>query len=194
MNGGGTGGGSGRGKGEDDSGLWERVAREIAPLPGKKRRKLAKAVEIKPKPAKPEKKVAAASPAKPSKPAPLKPLPVLSHRHAPGLDARSFDKLKRGERAIEARLDLHGFTLEAAHDALIRFIENGAARDLRTLLVITGKGGRGMEDGMPRASLRESVPRWLNEPRLRKHLLAFTPAQAKHGGGGALYVLLKRKR
>ena len=189
-----TGGGNSRGRNEDDSSLWERVAKEIAPLPGKKRRKLAKAVAVKPKPAKSEKKTAAAIPAKPIKPAAPKPLPSLSPGHAPGLDARSFDKLKRGQRAIDARLDLHGFTLEAAHDALIRFVANAAARDLRTLLVITGKGGRGMEDGMPRASLRESVPRWLNEPNLRKHLLAFTPAQAKHGGGGALYVLLKRKR
>ncbi len=189
-----TGGGNSRGKGADDSSLWERVAREIAPLPGKKRRKLAKAVAIKPKTAKPEKKTPAALLAKPVKPAAPKPLPSLSPSYAPGLDARSFDKLKRGQRAIEARLDLHGFTLDAAHDALIRFIENGAARDLRALLVITGKGGRGSEDGMPRASLRESVPRWLNEPNLRKHLLAFTPAHAKHGGGGALYVLLKRKR
>ena len=189
-----AGGGNNRGKNEDDSSLWERVAREIAPLPRKKRRKLAKAVSVKPKTAKPEKKISAALPAKPAKPAAPKPLPSLSPSHAPGLDARSFDKLKRGQRAIDARLDLHGLTLEAAHGALIRFIENGVVHDLRALLVITGKGGRGMEDGMPRASLRESVPRWLNEPRLRKHLLAFTPAQAKHGGGGALYVLLKRKR
>ena len=188
-----TSGGNSRGKSEDDSSLWERVAREIAPLPRKKRRKLAKAVATKLKPAKPEKEIAAPL-AKPVKPAAPKPLPSLSPNQAPGLDARSFEKLKRGQRAIDARLDLHGFTLEAAHDALIRFIDNAAARDLRTLLVITGKGGREMEDGMPRASLRESVPRWLNEPILRKHLLAFTPAQAKHGGAGALYVLLKRKR
>jgi DNA-nicking Smr family endonuclease len=184
---------AGKGKNEDDVRLWERIAREIAPLPAKTRRKptkVAKAEAVRPAPQKPTKTAKPAVLPKPIKPA----LPVLSGVHAPGLDARSFDKLKRGQRPIDARLDLHGLTLMAAHRALIRFIEDGAAGDLRTLLVITGKGGRRNEDGMPRSSLRDSVPRWLNEPGLRKHLLAFSQAQAKHGGAGALYALLKRKR
>ena len=42
--------------------------------------------------------------------------------------------------------------------------------------------------------LREAVPRWLNEPPLRPRIIAFTQAQPKDGGHGALYVLLKRPR
>jgi DNA-nicking Smr family endonuclease len=42
--------------------------------------------------------------------------------------------------------------------------------------------------------LREAVPRWLNEPPLRPRVIAFTYAQPKDGGHGALYVLLKRPR
>jgi len=58
------------------------------------------------------------------------------------------------------------------------------------VLVITGKGGRTSGDGV----LRAAVPRWLNEAPNRTRLLAFTPAQPKHGGAGALYLLLRRRR
>ncbi len=175
-----------------DAALWHRVAESVAPLPKRAKRKAIK-IEIDVI-ASPEKAV---KPAKPSKapPAPIKPapLPELSHSHAPGLDAASHEKLKRGRMKIEARLDLHGHTLEAAHKVLAEFVGRCGERGLRTLLVITGKGGKG-DEGEPRATLRQSVPRWLNEPTLRKRVLAFAQAQPRHGGAGALYVLLKRKR
>ncbi len=60
----------------------------------------------------------------------------------------------------------------------------------RMVLVITGKGITASKSGV----LKESVPRWLNEPSLRRHVLAFDYAEPQHGGEGALYVLLKRKK
>ena len=42
--------------------------------------------------------------------------------------------------------------------------------------------------------LKDAVPRWLNEPALREHILAFNHAQPRHGGTGALYILLRRTR
>ena len=54
------------------------------------------------------------------------------------------------------------------------------------MLVITGRGVAG--GGV----LRSAVPRWLDEPGIRRHVLAITPAQPRDGGGGALYVLLRR--
>ena len=62
--------------------------------------------------------------------------------------------------------------------------------DLRCVLVITGRG-RVSEDG---GVLRTEVPRWLNQPPNRARVLAITEAQPKHGGHGALYVLLKKGR
>jgi DNA-nicking Smr family endonuclease len=38
------------------------------------------------------------------------------------------------------------------------------------------------------------VPRWLEEAPLRRHILATAPAQPGHGGAGALYLLLRRRR
>ena len=51
--------------------------------------------------------------------------------------------------------------------------------------------GKGLESG---GTLRHMVPRWLNESATREHIVAFSPAQARHGGAGALYVLLRRRR
>jgi DNA-nicking Smr family endonuclease len=186
-----------RGKTPDDATLWQRVAEGIAPLPAKAKRKTAKIARPAP-PAKPEQPAKPVKPVKaklpPAKPAPP-PLPPLAHGLAPGLDAASLERLRRGKMPIEAKLDLHGFTLEAAHKALADFVARSAERERRALLVITGKGGRAAGDGeTPRGTLRESVPRWLNEPALRSKILAFAQAQPKHGGAGALYVLLKRKR
>jgi DNA-nicking Smr family endonuclease len=101
-----------------------------------------------------------------------------------GLDRRTAERLRRGELPIEARLDLHGLTQEEAHAALGRFLGRAHGAGQRCLLVITGKG----------AVLREAVPRWLAEGETRARILASSPAQPRHGGGGALYVLLRRIR
>lgn len=92
-------------------------------------------------------------------------------------------------------------TQDKAHRALADFIARAAHDGLRCVLVITGKGLRklgGEEDGRIRADdlgiLRNAVPRWLNESPTRARILAFGAAQPKDGGGGALYVLLRRGR
>lgn len=104
------------------------------------------------------------------------------------IDRRTLTRIKRGEVAIDVRLDLHGLTQEAAHRALARFIATSAADGARLALVITGKGRGG--EGV----LRTAVPRWLAEPAMRSRILAVTPAAANHGGAGALYILLRRSR
>lgn len=92
---------------------------------------------------------------------------------------------------IDGRLDLHGLTQSEAHDALVATVRSGVAQGRRCILVITGRGDWG---GTERGVLRRMVPRWLNEPTVRPHVLAFTEAQPRDGGGGALYLLLRRRR
>jgi DNA-nicking Smr family endonuclease len=115
-----------------------------------------------------------------------------------GLDKRSAERLRRGQMAIDARIDLHGMTQDEAHRALLGLIDRAERGGLRCLLVITGKGIRRVEghDFRPESIgvLRQAVPRWLAEPNLRPRILAVAPAQPKHGGSGALYVLLRRRR
>jgi DNA-nicking Smr family endonuclease len=105
-----------------------------------------------------------------------------------GIDRRSWLRLKRGQVVIEQTVDLHGLTQEQAHDRLGRFLTDAQRTGLRCVLVVTGKGL--LHGGV----LRHMVPRWLNEGANRERVLAFAPAQPKHGGAGALYLLIRRAR
>jgi DNA-nicking Smr family endonuclease len=113
------------------------------------------------------------------------------------MDRREYKRLKRGKRDPEARLDLHGMTMDRAHPALTRFILSAQASGHRLVLVITGKG-RGDDDGgaipNPKGVLRHKVPAWLGLPPLAQAVLQITPAHQRHGGGGAYYVYLRRGR
>jgi DNA-nicking Smr family endonuclease len=118
---------------------------------------------------------------------------------AVGIDRRTEEKLRQGKFPIEGRLDLHGHTQDQAHNELIQFIERGFEQGKRCLLVITGKGsGGGREEGgwfeSETGVLRGEVPRWLTEWQLAGKVIKFTQAQPKHGGEGALYVYLRRKK
>ena len=105
------------------------------------------------------------------------------------------DRFRQGRLEIDGKVDLHGRTQAEAHDALHAFIHRAHRAGKRCLLVITGKGGvKTLGGEATRGILRQSVPRWLNEPGLRRFILAFDHARPQHGGEGALYVLLKRER
>ena len=140
-------------------------------------------------PTKPSEKQAI-SPPVPELPAaassPPQPQPALD-RFA-GIDRANAERLKRGKHPVEARLDLHGMTQDEAHRALAVFIRGARAGGKRCVLVITGRGRAG--GGV----LRGAVPRWLDEPEIRPHLLAIATAQPRDGGAGALYVMLRRTR
>lgn len=117
-----------------------------------------------------------------------------------GVDKRTAQRLQRGQMSIEARLDLHGRQQTAAHRELTAFINASHAVGRRCVLIITGKGAPRADDLdeiMPdrqRGVLKRQVPLWLSEPGLREKVLSVQPAQRQHGGDGALYVLLRRRR
>jgi DNA-nicking Smr family endonuclease len=89
---------------------------------------------------------------------------------------------------IEGTIDLHGMTQVEAYRSLHHFLAVSQERGRRCILVITGKGSH--SEGV----LRAAVPHWLNLPASRGLVLAFAYATPAHGGVGALYVLLKRRR
>jgi DNA-nicking Smr family endonuclease len=178
-----------------DTELWRAALRDVKPL--RKRQLPAKPAPVTPTPA-----AAAPPPSAAAQPAPrsVKPSPLLpiTDLRAPGLDKASAERLKRGRYPIEARIDLHGMRQDDAHRTLGDFLARSARGGLRCVLVITGKGLRRLGDDMPGSSqlgiLRNAVPRWLNEAPNRARILAFGTAQPQDGGGGALYVLLRRAR
>ncbi|MFD2261731.1 Smr/MutS family protein [Lacibacterium aquatile] len=140
------------------------------------------------------------NPPQPPAPAKKKPKPKpLVPGEMVDIDASTSKRFAKGNMAIDARLDLHGMGAEAAYLALRGFITGEYTRGSRCLLVITGKGGGGPKPwidrlGEDRGILRRSLPHWLNEPATRARVLAVTAAKGHHGGAGAFYILLKRRR
>lgn len=113
------------------------------------------------------------------------------------MDRKTFVQMKRGKLKPEGKLDLHGMTLDRAHPALTRFILAAQAQGKRLVLVVTGKG-KDRDDNGPipvrLGVLRHQVPHWLATPPLSSVVLQISQANARHGGGGAFYVYLRRHR
>jgi DNA-nicking Smr family endonuclease len=182
-----TGGGGRRGRrltGEDLE-LWEGVIRSVKPMRARKR--LISTDEA-PPPAKPAGKSAGAPAVMPVQSPPSKAPPAI----AP-LEKRLKQKIARGSRFIDARLDLHGHSQAEAHDVLYRFLRRVQSRGGRLALVITGKGGRA-SGGRGEGVLKRSVPMWLALPEFRELVIGFDTAAIPHGGEGALYVRVRRAR
>src|SRR5690606_33391943 len=96
----------------------------------------------------------------------------------------SFDKLKRGQTNITARLDLHGYTVDNAFGAVYDFIRKCHRNHQRSVIIITGKSGR----------IKQEFPRWINFPEIADMVLSFTTATLRDGGSGAYYVQLTKIR
>jgi DNA-nicking Smr family endonuclease len=113
------------------------------------------------------------------------------------MDAKTLARMKRGKSIPEARIDLHGMILADAHAALTAFILRSHAEGKRLVLVITGKG-RVADDSDPIPTrtgvIKHQLPHWLASPPLRSHVLQVTEAHQRHGGSGAFYVYLSRRR
>ncbi len=103
-----------------------------------------------------------------------------------GVQTRQLNKLRRGQMPIEAELDLHGMSLAQARPALVKFIDQCQQHQRRHVVVVHGKGPPGHHSP---PKMKNSVNNWL---RQIPAVLAFHSCQAKDGGTGAVYVLLKK--
>jgi DNA-nicking Smr family endonuclease len=104
----------------------------------------------------------------------------------PGVQHSVMRRLRRGEYAIEAQLDLHGQTVAQARTSVNRFLYECRTLGVRCVRIIHGKG-RGSEGRLP--VLKGKLNVWL---RRKDEVLAFCPAKPTDGGAGAAYVLLRR--
>ena len=105
-------------------------------------------------------------------------------------------QISRGQRNVDAVLDLHGFRQGEAHGALLRFIHRAQGDGAALVLVVTGKGGAGEGSfaSSERGVLRRLVPHWLSEPSLRPCVTGWEEAPRTKGGSGALLVRIRRAR
>lgn len=203
---------------DEESTLWERVARSarrLHPEPNRAADTRAGPVPDPGAPVPPRPRKVIAKPPPKASPLPMPPPPPVrasrlnldlaesvsqSLARAPvQMDRNAHMRMMRGKLAPEGRIDLHGMTLAQAHPALIGFILNAHARGLRLVLVITGKGRSRPDDdfgAIPRraGALKHEVPQWLRSGPLRGAVLEIREAHRSHGGTGAYYVYLRKRR
>ncbi len=172
----------------DERRLWAHVLRGVSPLKGKVHPPEPEPEPSAPAPA-PRSAVPVPVPPAPSRPSRL-PLPPLA-----GVERKVLTGLRRGQRRVDAVIDLHGMRQAEAHGALLSFLYRSQAAGHQVVLVVTGKGGAATDSLFEeRGVLRRVVPHWLRLPDVRPLVLGFDEAAGHHGGSGALYVRLRRRR
>jgi DNA-nicking Smr family endonuclease len=161
----------------DERALWRRVVESVRPIHDGPVAK-AEAAPAAPKPT-------TAIPAPP---------PAAARKATPGttLDGSWDRRLSRGLVQPDATLDLHGHNLATAYALLDDRLGRAIASGARLLLLITGKPRA--EDGGKRGAIRAAVGDWLAASRHAGDIAAVRNANPRHGGAGALYIVLRRKR
>ena len=157
--------GRGRLLSEEDKTLWRHVSKTIRPLSAPK----------------------TAHKSAPHLHLPLAPAPVLHHSRE-DVQIRADKKVRRGQVQIDYTIDLHDMTRDAAFASLKRRLSLAHECKNRTILIITGKGAN------LQGVLRQSLHGWLNDPSIRPIISSISPAHIRHGGTGAFYVFLKRRK
>jgi len=166
----------------DEAELWQRVTATIRPLSREAVEALdfASAPTEAPRPAKPRTTLARRPVIPATKPAP-------SNTLDGGWDRR----LKAGTISPDRTLDLHGHNLDAAYGAIDLALERSIASGERVLLLITGHARAG-EPPVQRGRIRAAVHDWLAASRHAPRIAAVRAAHRRHGGGGSLYIILRR--
>ncbi len=178
----------------EETALWAHVTRSVNPLRGRVRPPESVPAPRAELPAMPlssdpvPSSVPKSSPNSPAKPRPPPLAPI---------ERKLRQRVARGQRAIDATIDLHGMRQAEAHGALLSFIHRAHRQGAAMVLVVTGKGERDMAaiaSDRERGVLRRLVPHWLSDPSIRRCVLGFEEAPLGHGGSGALYVRIRRLR
>ncbi len=189
-----------RGLSREEAELWSRVARTVRPLVKRVQPAANEAGNALPPQSTPPKfhkipralppQVAASLPrltAEERKPRPL-------DRH--GLDGSWERKLAKAEISPDFTLDLHGHSLDAAHARLEHGLMQAVTMGARLVLVITGKPRpvEAADRGGRRGAIRAKLLDWLAHGSHASRIAAVRGAHPRHGGAGAVYVVLKRVR
>ena len=99
----------------------------------------------------------------------------------------SFKNIKKKKIEPDISLDLHGYTLFSAKLLLQKFIADCYEKNIRNVLIITGKGQNN------KGALKEEVPKWLNDKSYNHYVVNFDVAPSQFGGEGALLVRIKNR-
>jgi DNA-nicking Smr family endonuclease len=171
----------------DEQALWDRVVASVRPLRPPAAPVLPVVAAPQPAPAAPTAPPRRAAPPKPAT-SPPPPAPGVT------LDGSWDRRLGRGLVQPDATVDLHGHNLGTAYALLDERLERAVAEGSRLLLLITGKPPTDDRRPVGRGAIRAAVGDWLHASRHAAAIAAVRNAHPRHGGAGALYIVLRRKR
>lgn len=177
----------------DEAALWAKVMATVRPIAPRPVRVPQLAPVPAPSPAPSVRKPAGRVPPLPAPPSPRAATRPMAQDAT--LDGGWDRRLGRGAVAPDATVDLHGHSLSSAHGLLDAALDRAIARGDRVVLLITGKPPR-PESERPhaRGAIRAAVHDWLHASRHADAIAAVRGAHPRHGGTGALYIVLRRTR
>ena len=171
----------------DEALLWAKVTASIRPLSRTVVKKAAAGVE----PLQVSQTPASLDFARDERKAVARPAPPPQTRLGTTLDGSWDRKLGKGAISPDRILDLHGHNLDAAWHAIDRALEEAIEGGDRVLLLVTGHERRGAPP-VERGKIRAAVGDWLAVSRHARKIAAVRAAHPRHGGGGSLYIILRR--
>ena len=186
-----------RGLSPKEASAWAKLAATVEPLPGR----AAPALIPEPVPAAPSPLPASAAPVRKAQPSKA-PAALASRPPAPatgsmgtGLDSHWDRRIARGGLEPDFTLDLHGHTLDTAFHRLGDGLAQARAMRARVVLLIAGKPRpvEAADRGSRRGAIRAKLLDWLAAGPHATHIAAIRKAHVRHGGEGALYVVLRRR-
>lgn len=185
-----------RGLTPDEAAVWAKVAATVQPLGGRRPQAADQVMAAAPVTAAPAIRTGSRPQPAPTPPAPPDP-PRARPLDRHGLDASWERKLAKAALAPDFTLDLHGHSLEAAHARLEHGLTQALAQGARLLLLITGRPRPADSQtlrGERRGAIRAKVLDWLAAGSHAHRIAAVRQAHPRHGGAGALYIVLRRPR
>jgi DNA-nicking Smr family endonuclease len=173
-----------RSLGPEEQALWARVAATIRPLSREPLKATKASSQVEP----------IRQNRRPKGPPPPAPRAAPSRAPAVGTLDSSWDRLLRsGAIQPDRVLDLHGHNLDQAWKAIDRGLERAIATGQRVVLLVTGHE-RPADPPIQRGKIRAAVNDWLSASRHASEIAAVRAAHRRHGGGGSLYIILRRNR
>ena len=182
-----------RGLTPEESALWNRLASTVTPLEPRKTTPAKMVAQAPPVPLAAPKRLKGRVPA-PLPPSAPKAAPTPTP--APGLDSHWERRLGRSGTEPDFTLDLHGHTLDQAYRRLDAGIAQAKAMGARLILVVTGKPRPvdAADRANKRGAIRAKILDWLAAGAHSSDIAAIRKAHRRHGGDGALYLVLRRSR
>ena len=109
--------------------------------------------------------------------------------------AVSYDQqlFKQFKNSTYSKIDLHGHTVDEAHQALTQYIKKNFNQKKLLHIVITGLGNKSSDGEFFTGKIRKKFPLWLETEYFQKYIKSYCPCKIQHGGLGAFYIKLNIK-